>query len=151
MISDACVWGKRSVSRMRGFTLVELMIVVVIIGILAAVAIPAYGSYAFRARRADAQELLLRIASAQERFYATNNHYGSLTEIGFDNPALSAKRFYSVTVDVASASTTQTYTATAAAQGPQATDKCGSLRINNAGAKTPGPASASSNSNGRCW
>ena len=151
MTSNVSVGGTRGRSRVRGFTLVELMVVVVIIGILAAVAIPAYGRYAFRARRADAQELLLRIASAQERFYATNNHYGALTDIGFANPAISAKKFYSVTLQPAAAGTTQTYTATAAAQNVQAADKCGSLTINNAGVKTPGPASTSSNSNGSCW
>jgi type IV pilus assembly protein PilE len=134
---------------MRGFTLLELMIVVVIIAILAAVAIPTYGRYAFRAHRADGQELLLRIATAQERQYATANAYGSLTEVGFSDPAISEKGFYSVTVVASSSS--QAFVATATPVGGQANDVCGPLTINNAGVKTPGPASASSNSNGSCW
>jgi type IV pilus assembly protein PilE len=138
-----------AMGRMRGFTLLELMIVVVIIAILAAVAIPTYGRYAFRAHRADGQELLLRIATAQERQYATANAYGSLTEVGFSDPAISEKGFYSVTVVASSSS--QAFVATATPVGGQANDVCGPLTINNAGVKTPGPASASSNSNGSCW
>lgn len=135
--------------RMRGFTLLELMIVVVIIAVLAAFAIPAYNRYGFRAHRVDGQELLLRVATAQERFYSTANAYGGLTDIGFDNPAISEKGFYSVTVVASSSS--QAFVATATPVGGQANDVCGSLTINNAGVKTPGPASASSNSNGSCW
>ena len=135
----------------KGFTLIELMIVVVIIAVLAALAVPAFGRYAYRAHRVDGQELLLRIASAQERFYATNNHYGALTEIGYDSPALSEKGYYSVTSVPAAASTSQTFTVTATPVGAQLADVCGPLTINNAGVKTPGPASASSNSNGSCW
>lgn len=134
---------------MRGFTLLELMIVVVIIAVLAAVAIPTYGRYAFRAHRADGQELLLRVANAQERYYSTANAYGDLTDVGFSNPAISEKGFYSVTVVASSSS--QAFVATAAPVGGQANDVCGSLTIDNAGVKTPGPASASSNSNGSCW
>ncbi len=135
----------------KGFTLIELMIVVVIIAVLAALAVPAFGRYAYRAHRVDGQELLLRIANAQERFYATNNHYGALTEIGYDSPALSEKGYYSVTSVPAAASTSQTFTVTATPVGAQLADVCGPLTINNAGVKTPGPASASSNSNGSCW
>jgi|SRR5690242_10093070 type IV pilus assembly protein PilE len=138
-----------AMGRMRGFTLLELMIVVVIIAVLAAVAIPTYGRYAFRAHRADGQELLLRVATAQERYYATANAYGGLTDIGFDNPAISEKGFYSVTVVASSSS--QAFVATATPVGGQANDVCGPLTIDNAGVKRPDPASASSNSNGSCW
>ncbi len=138
-----------AMGRMRGFTLLELMIVVVIIAVLAAVAIPTYGRDAFRAHRADGQELLLRVATAQERYYATANAYGGLTDIGFDNPAISEKGFYSVTVVASSSS--QAFVATATPVGGQANDVCGPLTIDNAGVKRPDPASASSNSNGSCW
>jgi type IV pilus assembly protein PilE len=139
-----------TMERMRGFTLLELMVVVVIIAVLAAIAIPTYGRYAFRAHRADGQELLLRVATAQERFYSTANAYGSLGDIGFDSdPAISEKGFYSVTVVASSSS--QAFVATATPVGGQAKDVCGPLTISNAGVKTPGPASASSNSNGSCW
>lgn len=136
--------------RTRGFTLIELLVVVAIIAILAAIAVPAYGRYAFRARRVDGKELLLRIANAQERYYATYNRYGALGDIGYANPAVSEKRYYSVTVSVPAASNGQAYTATAAAEGVQAADACGALTIDNAGVKTPGTNDAG-NSNGSCW
>ncbi|WP_158885514.1 type IV pilin protein [Rhodanobacter sp. L36] len=138
--------------RERGFTLVELMVVVLIIAILAAVAIPAYGRYAFRARRGDGQALLLRIANAQERFYATNNHYGSLSDVGFSAPATSEKGFYLATSDVASGSTSaQAFKAKATPQGAQASDACQALSISNAGVKLPAATDTTSNSNGNCW
>lgn len=136
--------------RVRGFTLLELMIVLVIIAILAAIAIPAYNRYAFRAHRVDGQELLLRVANAQERYYSTNNAYGSLTDVGYNNPT-SEKGYYTASVAFPAGSASQAFVATATPVGGQAQDACGPLTIDNAGNKTPGPASASSNSNGSCW
>jgi type IV pilus assembly protein PilE len=135
----------------KGFTLIELMVVVVIIAIISAFAIPAYLHYAIRARRVDGQELLLRVANAQERYYATNNHYGSLDQLGYDAAASkSEKGYYTLTMDPASDSTSaQVYTATAqiVASGPQAKDDCKDLTINNAGVKTQ----TGSTTNGSCW
>jgi len=145
--------GRAAMTRMRGFTLLELMVVLVIIGILAAIAIPAYGRYAFRAHRVDGQELLLRIASAQERYYSSHNAYGSLTDVGFTN-ATSEKGYYTATVAVSAdpaGSASAAFVATATGVGGQTNDVCGPLAIDNAGNKTPGPAAASSNSNGSCW
>jgi type IV pilus assembly protein PilE len=141
-------------ARARGFTLVELMIVVVIIAILAAIAIPAFGRYAYRAHRVDGQELLLRIANAQERYYATNNHYGSLSDVGYAAPVNSEKGYYSAAVTVSAdpaGNSSAAFVATVTGVGGQLQDVCGPLSINNAGVKTPGPASASSNSTGSCW
>ncbi|MEO9089060.1 MAG: type IV pilin protein [Rhodanobacter sp.] len=146
---------KKLMRRKRGgFTLVELMVVVAIIAILAAIAIPAYGRYAFRARRPDGQELLLRIANAQERYYATENHYGSLTDLGFVAPVDSEKGYYLATFDpaIADGSTSaQAYTAKVTPQNAQAPDVCGPLTINDAGVKTPLASSSSSAINGSCW
>ena len=137
---------------LRGFSLIELMIVIAIIAVLVAIAIPAYSRYEYRARRADGQNILLSIANAQERYYATNNHFGALSDIGYTaTPVLSANGFYTVAMVPASASTSQTYTATATPQLAQMNDLCYKLTINSAGKKTPTPASAASSANGSCW
>jgi prepilin-type N-terminal cleavage/methylation domain-containing protein len=61
----------------KGFTLIELMIVVVIIGILAAVAVPAYFNHILRSRQADAYHNLLDIKAAQEVVYSLENNYAT--------------------------------------------------------------------------
>lgn len=141
-------------SKPCGFTLIELMVVVAIIAILAAIAVPAYSRYAFRARRADGQNLLLNIANAQERYYATFNKYGALADIGFTStPVASEKGYYTASVAMTgpASSSSQGFTATATPVGAQATDACGPLSLDNTGVKTPGPAAAASNANGNCW
>jgi type IV pilus assembly protein PilE len=137
--------------RVGGFTLVELMVVVAVIAILASLAVPAYGRYAYRARRAEGKELLLRIANAQERYYATFNRYGKLTDIGFADPALSEKGYYQVTVALPSGTSPQSFTATATPALAQTKDACGALALDSSGNKTPLASNASANSNGACW
>ena len=61
----------------KGFTLIEVMITVAIIGILAAVALPSYTSYIARARRADARTQLLQAAQFMQRYYAANDSYAT--------------------------------------------------------------------------
>lgn len=67
--------ARRSPARIAGFTLVELMIVVAVVGVLTAIALPSYTSYVARARRADARAQLLQVAQFMQRFYAANDRF----------------------------------------------------------------------------
>lgn len=88
-------------TRKRGFTLIEMMIVLAIIAILAAIAYPAYSRYAYRARRDDGKNLLMHIATAEERHYSTYNQYtDDLTDLGYasENSVPSQKGYYTASV-----------------------------------------------------
>lgn len=140
--------------RRQGFTLIELMVVVAIVAILAAVAVPAYGRYAYRARRVDGQELLLRIAQAQERHYTVHQRYGDLPSIGFSaaTDAASEKGYYVAQVELTDTQgTAQGYVAMATPQAIQAKDACGNLSIDSMGRKLPAASDISRNTNGACW
>jgi type IV pilus assembly protein PilE len=125
---------------MQGITLMELMIVVIIVGILAAVAYPNYRDFAARAKRNEAKAALLRIATNQERFYLNNNTYTTdMTQLGFalaaNNPTDSGT--YIVTVTAANAST---FTATADYQPTDTeTSKCNIFQIDGRGTRTSTP------------
>jgi type IV pilus assembly protein PilE len=136
---------------MRGFTLIELMVVVAIIAILAAIAVPSYERYAYRARRAEGQQLLLHIANAQERYYATYNRYGDLATIGYATTGSMASEHGYYLASVSIQDDGQAYTATAEPMGVQQGDACGSLSITDTGAKRPDVNDIDSNRNGRCW
>lgn len=73
----------KAYQKMRGITLLELMIVVVIVGIMAAIAYPNYRDFAARAKRNEAKAILLEIAQNQERFYLQNSTYGTLSQLGY--------------------------------------------------------------------
>jgi type IV pilus assembly protein PilE len=129
----------------RGFTLIEVMVVVAIVAILAAIAYPSYSDYAFRARRADGKEMMMRVASAQERYYTNLNNYATVTELGLGNPLVSEKGYYTITIALANSN--QTYTLTASPATAQVGDKCGNLTLTNSGNK----GFAGTESNGKCW
>ncbi|HRL95417.1 MAG TPA: type IV pilin protein [Pseudomonas sp.] len=119
----------------RGFTLIELMIVVAIVGILAAIAYPSYMDYVRKGNRTDAKTALLQVAQTLERCFtqysAYNNANCSVLNAGTVN---SAEGFY--TVGVVSDATTYTLTATPVAGRAQAGDaKCATLTLNNLGVK----------------
>lgn len=115
-----------------GFTLIELMIVLAVVSILAAVAYPAYQAQMRDARRADGQGFLLEMMSLQERFYTENNIYtDDLTDLNYDsaNGVESTDGFYSVTAAACGADPlTACVNLIATALGPQVAD--GNLELN---------------------
>ncbi len=128
----------------RGFTLIELVVVVIIISMLAAIAYPNYIDYVFRARRADGKEMMMRIASAQERYYTNLNRYtNDLATLGLGNT--SEGGFY--TFGIVLGNVNQTYTVTATPVGAQALDKCGNLTLTSSGFKDR----SGNDNNGKCW
>ncbi|MGY4830736.1 type IV pilin protein [Sphaerotilaceae bacterium SBD11-9] len=137
----------------RGFTLIEVMIVVAIVGILAAIAYPSYLEQVARSRRADAKAALLDRAQWMERQYSVSGRYdrtGAGDALDVDKlPALSGATAAHYAQSFASGPTQTTYVLQMAptASGAMASDRCGSFRVSQTGAKTiTGSADSSS-----CW
>ncbi len=127
----------RTMKYMRGVTLLELMIVVVIVGILTAIAYPNYQAFVARAKRTEARALLLEIAISQERFYLQNNTYGSMADLQFDDPQITDSEAYSVTI---AGNNANNFTATATyTLGGDELAKCASFTIDGRGSKTSAP------------
>lgn len=130
-------------NKLRGITLLEVLIVVVVIGILTAVAYPNYREFATRAKRTEAKALLLEIAANQERFYLNANRFGTLTELGYVEPLKTDSGAYTVTIPLNDASD---FVVTAAYNDSGSEfDRCSSFTIDGRGNKT------SVGSIGNCW
>ena len=118
----------------------ELMIVVVIIGILAAIAYPNYRDFTARAKRNEAKAALLKIATNQERFYLNNNTYTTdMTNLGFSGAGavITDSTTYSVSVTTADASN---FTAVATYQpADNEASKCLTFQITGRSVRTSAP------------
>ena len=132
--------------KMRGITLIELLIVIVIVGFLAAIAYPNYRNASDRAKRNEAKAALLRIAQQQERFYLNNNTYTcDMTQLGFAaaGGVITDSRAYQVDV---TACTPNAFTAQAAyLLGGREAARCSAFFIDGAGARTSNPPGST------CW
>lgn len=134
-------------SSIKGFTLIELVIAIAIVGILAAIAFPMYDQHVVKARRADGMQAVTAAASALERYRAANNFSytgacttaqsgepGCVNEIFNGNvPADGGTVFHEITFDVAVDG--RTYTITAEPKNALA-NKDGALTLDSSGAKT---------------
>lgn len=131
--ADGQAMTKSASVRLSGFTLLELMIVVAIVAILMAIAIPSYQKYILRGHRTDATRALQDLASREENYYFSNSTYpASFNSLGATNTTLSG--FYLITIPASSATN---YKITATPLNNQLKDTtCGALSLDHAGNQT---------------
>ncbi len=137
MATRSAIGAGRSVPRRRsdrGFTLIELMIVVVIVAVLVSVALPAYREQVVKTRRAEGKALLADVAQRMERCFTRFNAYNNPTCVAAGTNIDSENGWYQVTLDAVAATS---FSLAATPQGHQATDddRCGKLSLTNTGVK----------------
>ncbi|MBS0316808.1 MAG: type IV pilin protein [Proteobacteria bacterium] len=148
--------------RHHGFTLIELMIVVAVITILAAIALPSYRSYVMKSRRTDAKNGLLDLASREERYFSVNNTYtNDPTQLGYGAGSsfplainASGQSYYNLTAPTVTAASGSGatavppgFTAQAVPTGDQTADTtCATYQIDQLGTQTN-----SSGATTGCW
>lgn len=118
----------------KGFTLIEVMIVIVVVGILAAIAYPSYDESVKRANRSEGQALLNDAAARQERFYAQNYKYTTtISDLYGGSATTKSSETGKYNLSLSSPGGDGGYTLTANAQFTDA--KCGNLSLNALGTK----------------
>ena len=147
--------GLRGQAKLRGFSLIELMITVAIVALLAAIALPSYTNYVRKAKRMDAKIALLDMASRQERFFSTNNTYTNVAaNLGYSALPASVPGSGTTTYEISvSSASTVAYILLATPKTDQLKDSCGSYSINQLGvqANTFSGASLSTTLSADCW
>lgn len=143
----------RSIGQSSGFTLVELMIVVVIIGVLASIALPSYRQYVIKAARSQAKGEMLNISQLQERYFTNNNGYLAISAPptaaptgwkNFSGSEVVGSRKYDITVAAGSTGSISTsYLITATPSNSFSDPTCGTLTLDGIGTKIPATAG--------CW
>ena len=123
----------------KGFNLIELMLVVAIVGILAAVAIPQYSQYVVRGKRSAAQAFMMDVANREKQYLLDARSYtDNLTTLGMAPTPADISRNYTITISapvVAGTPPSFTITATPVSGSQQAND--GDLTLTDAGVKEP--------------
>jgi type IV pilus assembly protein PilE len=136
-----------------GFTLVEIMLALIVVGVLAAVALPAYQQSVQKSRRADAIAMLTAVQQAQERWRANRTGYtANLSDLGF-NSAKSSKGYYEIALSNVDIST-YTVTATPVSSGAQSKDSiCAQFGIAVRGGQVSYTSAdaASKPTSSKCW
>lgn len=130
----------------RGFTLIELMIVISILAIVIAFGWPSYRDQVIKARRADGTIFLLELADLQERFFIDQGTYTTtIGDLGFASTT-HEDGFYTATLAAGSTGTIATsFQLTATPQKGQANDSCGNLILDSLGQRSV------SGSGNHCW
>ncbi len=130
-------WSATSGVRVGGFTLIELMVVVAVVAILAAVALPSYQESVRKGRRGQAKADLIEVGQLAERYRTVNNNsYSGFTlPVGFDQSPRTGSAFYAVELETSDDGRSFTLTATPEAETAQAADRCGVLTLLSTGAR----------------
>ena len=135
----------------RGFTLIEVMIVVAIVAILSAIAYPSYAEYVRRGHRADARAGLLQAQQWLERAATATGLYPTALPPSLTWAGDASKR-YTIGFQAGNSNAAFTLTATPRNPGPQATDKCGVLTVSNTGLRgANGILSGDAGYDADCW